>query len=170
MLDPGAPVADNTSMARLVRFRSEPLPAPLAGPVRRVLAQEHRLRPFSAVDPRETVRRVAGVAHALGLRSTVYRGAVDLRGAEIDHVWLELDGRVVDAAFPLLEEAFVGVLRRFVAGDVEADELAGAADAFSLDGRVLGRFPESIRYIGEPVWTSRPMLPPMVVTRAGGDS
>ena len=145
-------------MKHLVRFTSEPLPAALGADVRRMLQREHGLRPFSAVDARDTVRRVAGAAHALGLRGTVYRGSVDLRGAEVDHVWLELDGRVVDAAFPLLEDRFVSLLRRFVAGDVEAEELADAAALSSLDARVLGQFPETIRYIGEPVWASRPLL------------
>lgn len=146
-------------MKHLVRFRSEPLPAALGADVRRMLEREHVLRPFSATDARDTVRRVAGAAQSLGLRGTVYRGSVDLRGAEVDHVWLELDGRVVDAAFPLLEERFVSLLRRFVAGDVEAEELASAAALISLDARILGQFPETIRYIGEPVWISRPMLP-----------
>ncbi|HWH31246.1 MAG TPA: hypothetical protein VNU01_01100 [Egibacteraceae bacterium] len=142
------------------RFHSLALPAPVRAEVRSRLRRAHAGRPFSALDPRDTVRRVAGIAGELGLTATVYRGVVDLRGAEVDHVWLDLHGRVVDAAFPLLEREFVELLRRFVAGDLEPHEIAEAAAGFALDARVLGEFPEPIRYLGRPVWSTRRALEP----------
>lgn len=137
------------------RFRSLALPPSVRAQVHARLRRAHDHRPFSATDPRETVRRVAGIAAELGLAATVYRGVVDLRGAEVDHVWLDVHGRVLDAAFPLLEGRFVELLRRYVAGDLEADELAAAAERMELDARVLGEFPEPIRYLGHPVWSGR---------------
>lgn len=135
------------------RFRSLALPADVAGRVRERLARAHARQPFSAVDPRETVRRVARITEELGLRATVCRGAVDLRGAEADHVWLDVEGRVVDVAFPLLEEPFVMLLRRFVAGEASPEELAEAAASADVERRVLGEFPEPLGYFGAPVWS-----------------
>lgn len=137
------------------RFRSRPLPPTLDGLLRRRLAAEHQAEPLSALDPRATVRRVAAIAEDIGVRVTVYRGGLDLRGSEVDHVWLDLDGRVVDAAFPLFVEEFVEVLRRFVAGDAAGEELAAAAVHASLEERVLGLFPATTGYLGQPVWSHR---------------
>lgn len=160
MLDAEAEEADNLLVMHRTRFHSLALPAAVRAEVRARLRRAHEDRPFSATDPRDTVRRVATITRDLGLRATVYRGVVDLRGAEVDHVWLEFQGRVVDAAFPLHERQFVDLLRRFVAGDLEAEELAAAAERLELDARVLGEFPEPIRYLGRPVWSSRPALAP----------
>ena len=159
MLDAEAKEADNLHVMPMP-FRSLALPASVRAAVHARLQREHARRPFSATDARDTVRRVAGVTADLGLTATVYRGVVDLRGAEVDHVWLDLQGRVLDAAFPLREEQFVDLLRRFVSGDLEAEELACAAERLALDTRVLGEFPEPIRYLGRPVWSSRPALEP----------
>lgn len=137
------------------RFRSQPLPGGMDHRLRRRLAREHRAEPLSAVDPRATVRRVSVVAEELGLRATVYRGGVDLRGSEVDHVWLDIEGRVVDAAFPLFAADFVEVLRRFVAGDAPPEELAEAAAGATVEERVLGLFPPTAGYLGQPVWTQR---------------
>lgn len=137
------------------RFRSHPLPHGLDMQLRRRLAAAHRAEPLSAVDPRATIRRVRVLADDLGLRATVYRGGLDLRGSEVDHVWLDVDGRVVDAAFPLFVEGFVEVLRRFVAGDADADELAAAAVDATVEQRVLGLFPATAHYLGRPVWGQR---------------
>lgn len=140
---------------KTTRFRSRPLPPGSGAQLRERIAQLHRDDPLSAVDARATVRRVAAVAWQLGLPSTVYRGGLDLRGWEVDHVWLDVDGRVVDAAFPLFVEDFVEVLRRFVAGDSSDDELALAAAGAGVDERVLGVFPPTTGYLGRPVWSQR---------------
>lgn len=137
------------------RFRSRPLPGGLGDELRRRLAAAHTAEPLSAVDARATVRRVASLADGLGLRATVYRGGLGLRGSEVDHVWLDIDGRVVDAAFPLFVEGFVEVLRRFVAGDAEPHEIAAAAVNATIEERVLGLFPASANYLGQPVWSQR---------------
>jgi hypothetical protein len=136
-------------------FRSSAFPVHVAGELRRRLWREHAAAPFSAVDSRGTVRRVERVLRALGLSATVYRGALGLPGAEVDHLWVEVDGRVVDAALPVLDESFVALLRRFVAEDLTPEELASAAARATLDRRVVGEFPDTVRYIGAPLWSAR---------------
>ncbi|HVM00377.1 MAG TPA: hypothetical protein VM324_13880 [Egibacteraceae bacterium] len=138
------------------RFRSQPLPRALDAKLRRRLAAVHRDEPLSAVDTRATVRRVTAVTADLGLSATVYRGGLDLRGWEVDHIWLDVNGRVVDAAFPLFVEEFVDVLRRFVAGDASAEDLAAAAVDATVEQRVIGLFPPNAGYLGRPVWRQRP--------------
>jgi len=135
-------------------FSSRALPGTVRRQVHGRLHSAHAHQPFSTTDPRDTVRRVAQITHALGLRAVMYRGVVDLRGAEIDHVWLELEGRVIDAALPLHEVSFVELLRRFVAGDAEMDDLARAAAGLDVQARVVGEFPDPIRYLGRPVWSA----------------
>jgi hypothetical protein len=122
----------------------------------------HAAMPFTPLDPRGAVRRVAALLDDLALRSTVFRGGLDLRGAEVDHVWLAVAGEaedgppwVVDLAFPLFDDAFVAVLRRFVAGDAEAAELDAAGLAAGIEARVIGSFPDPMRYRGRPVWSER---------------
>lgn len=136
------------------RFHSQPLPQELDVELRRRLVAAHQEEPL-AVDARRTVRRVAALAAELGIPVTVYRGGLDLRGSEVDHVWLDVGGRVVDAAFPLFVDRFVEVLRRFVAGDADAEEVAGAAAGASVEERVLGLFPTRTGYLGQPVWSQR---------------
>ncbi|MEX2620621.1 MAG: hypothetical protein WD250_10410 [Egibacteraceae bacterium] len=136
----------------VTRFHSQPLPRELDRELRRRLVAAHREDPL-AVDARRTVRRVAALAADLGMAVTVYRGGLDLHGSEVDHVWLDVDGRVIDAAFPLFVDRFVEVLRRFVAGDASAEELAAAAAGASVEERVLGLFPTRTGYLGRPVWS-----------------
>jgi hypothetical protein len=102
------------------------------------------------------------------VETTVYRGGLDLRGVEIDHVWLAATHPdpcapdpqlrtpfVVDVAFPLFVDHFVEVLRRFVAGDATAAELDRAAAGAGVRQRVVGLFPAPVRYLGVPVWSAR---------------
>lgn len=144
-----------------VRFESRPLPDPVGGRLRTRLEREHEREPFSPLDPRSAVRRVIAVADELGLVTRVYRGGVDLRGIEADHVWLEVTGEnlpaayVVDAAFPLFIDRFVDTLRRFVAGDAQPTDLLAAAAEATVGDRVIGMFPRTVRYHGAPVWRPR---------------
>ncbi len=138
-----------------IAFSSRPLPGEVSPPLRRRLSQAHVSAPFSAVDPRDAARRTALIAEELGLEATVYRGALDLQGSEVDHIWVEFGGCVLDVAFPLFIPDFVEALRRFVVGDAEAAELDAVAAAAGLDQRVLGEFPQPLRYRGEPVWSAR---------------
>lgn len=143
----------------MTRFCSQPLPSALEEAVRQRLAPAHAEQPFSPLDPRLTARRVAALLTDLGLPLTLFRGGLDLRGVEVDHVWLaataEGTPRVVDAAFPLFSEEFVAVLRRFVSGDGSREELAAAAEGSAVDDRVLGVFPPPVGYLGAPVWSAR---------------
>ena len=142
-------------------FESQLVRSPLREGLTARLREAHTDEPFSSVDPRATVRRVATIVGALALDTTVYRGGVDLRGSEVDHVWLAVRYPetvrtfVVDAAFPLFSASFVEVLRRFVAGDAPPEALEEVAADSDLDDRVIGAFPEPVRYLGRPVWTSR---------------
>ena len=136
-------------------FRSRPLPVPFARGLVTRLREEHRRQPFSTLDPRDSVRRAAAVVTELGAESTVYRGALDLRGAEVDHVWLEFDGRVLDLAFPLFVPDFIDALRDYVVGSAEAQQLEDVAAATAVEDRVVGEFPAPLRYFGRPVWSSR---------------
>lgn len=142
-------------------FQSRELSAPLREELRDRLRRAHAEQPFSTVDPRTTVRRVAAIAADLGLQTTVYRGGVDLRGSEVDHVWLGVRppddpaAFVVDAALPLFSGSFVELLRRFVVGEVPAEALEAAAVSSDVEQRVIGTFPAPVRYLGKPVWTAR---------------
>lgn len=138
-----------------IAFCSRPLPSAVAPTLRRRLSQAHRSDPFTALDPRHAARRAVAIVDDVGLEATVYRGALDLEGSEVDHVWLDLDGRVIDVAFPLLVPSFVELLRGFVVGDVDAAQLQAAAATAGIDQRVLGEFPPPLRYRGEPVWSDR---------------
>lgn len=144
----------------VTRFDSRPLPEGLSTALRARLEREHRERPFSTVDCRETVRRVEAILESFDVSATVYRGGLDLRGAEVDHVWVavrpeareDARGYVLDVAFPLFAEDFVATLRRFVAGDAADAELAAAAAPAGVEARVVGVFPARLRYLGQPVW------------------
>lgn len=152
---------------RTTRFHSRALPGALDKRVRARLDAAHRDQPFSPLDTREAARRAAAIVADLGLQATIYRGGLDLRGVEVDHIWLaasafaaqdrvdEFAPFVVDAAFPLFSPAFVAALRRFVAGDGTREELAAAAEGSAVDDRVLGVFPAPMRYLGAPVWSAR---------------
>jgi hypothetical protein len=144
-------------------FEPRPLPERVARAVRVRIARVHASRPLSTVDPRETIRRVRLALDGLPLELDVYRGGLDLRGAEVDHIWLAVRTRddppeeayVLDAAFPLFHERFVTTLRRFVAGDAGADDLVAAARETGIDERVIGLYPDPMRYRGNPLWASR---------------
>jgi hypothetical protein len=142
-------------------FQSRPLPGSLGDVLRDRLEQAHRVSPFSALEPRTAVNRAARIIADLGIASTVYRGGLDLQGAEVDHLWLaacpQLPGEpvVIDVAFPLFVHPFVDVLRRFVAGDATAAELERAAAGTDVRQRVLGVFPAPLRYLGAPIWSAR---------------
>lgn len=133
----------------------------LSADVRARLGEEHRRRPFVASDVRDAVRRAAGTLTDLPVSAVTFRGGLQLRGVEVDHIWLVLraedaeDPCVIDVAFPLFAEDFVALLPRFVAGEVEREELDDVGRDAALDQRVLGRMPRSVRYCGMPVWSSR---------------
>lgn len=136
-------------------FASTALPPQLAEALGARLAASSAQRPFSPLDVREAARRCVAILAGLGARATVFRGGLDLRGAEVDHLWVAVDGAaVLDAAFPLHSPTFVDVLRRFVAGDARPEELEAAAPG-GLDGRVLGLIPPTMSYRGAPVWSAR---------------
>ena len=143
-----------------MRFRSHPLPAGLDAAIRERLAASHAEQPFTPLEPRRAARRVAALCAELEVTATMYRGGLDLRGVEVDHVWLALDpgdsaAFVVDAAFPLFSPLFVDELRRFVCGDTSREQLAVLAQDAPVDERVLGVFPPPVHYLGAPVWSAR---------------
>ncbi|MFT5222843.1 MAG: hypothetical protein ACI867_001149 [Glaciecola sp.] len=120
------------------------------------LKSEHAERPFQACDVRDAARRVVRLARACGLSAQVVRGGLDLGGAELDHVWAIVDERVVDVALPVNAGDFVSALRAFVAGDLAEDELDRAANEHAFGARVVGQYPKALRYLGLPVFGSRP--------------
>jgi hypothetical protein len=143
-------------------FEPRPLPAGIRRTLQARLRAAHDDWPFSPVDPRGTVRRVTELLGGLGLRATVYRGGLDLRGVEVDHLWVAVgsDGEagpfsVLDVAFPLFDATFVEVLRRFVPGDARTEELEAAGRHAGVDARVIGEFPAPMRYLGQPLWAER---------------
>lgn len=137
------------------RFRPDDFPAPVAARLRARLARAHADSPFGPRDVREAARRTAEVARELMLDAVVVRGGLDVGGAELDHVWTVVEGRVVDVSLPVIAEAFVDRLRSYVAGDVDAVELDRVAHGYTLDWRVVGAFPGSLRYVGLPVFAER---------------
>ena len=141
--------------SRATVFRSQALPDDLAASVRDRLVALTAEQPFSPLDARDAVSRLGRGLAGLGVPTTVYRGALDLRGTEVDHLWLDLEGHVVDVAFPLFLTDFVDALRAFVAGDADAHDLVRAAAAARLEDLVLGQFPTTLRYLGAPVWSAR---------------
>jgi hypothetical protein len=138
-----------------IAFQSRPLPDRVATALQQRLGDAHSRQPFSALDPRRAARRVSTIAEQMGLSPTVVRGALDLDGTEVDHLWLDVEGRVVDVAFPLFVPSFVAVLRQWVIGEADGEQLAGAAEDATLEQRVLGEFPPPLRYRGAPVWSAR---------------
>jgi hypothetical protein len=139
-----------------IAFQSQPLPRRVATTLRARLREAHVRHPFEALDPRDAARRVVSIAAELDLEPTVVRGSLDLDGTEVDHLWLALDGRVIDVAFPLFVPSFVVSLRRWVTGEIECDQLSALAADAGVEQRVLGEFPPPLRYRGQPVWSARP--------------
>lgn len=136
-------------------YRSSELPAPTGPRLRTALAREHAREPFSPRDVRAAAARVQQVATDLGVVVDVVRGGVDVGGAELDHVWAVVVGHVVDVTMPLRSAAFAEVLRAYVAGDIDEDELDHSAHGYAFEWRVLGEFPARLRYVGLPVWGQR---------------
>jgi len=139
------------------RTRSYPparFPDPLGARLRDALATAHGEEPFSALDVRATARRVVDVGRRLALEPEVVRGRVDLGGAELDHVFVVVGDRVVDVALPLAAEGFTALVRAYVAGDLEAEELARAAATHDLDACVVGDYRDPLAYRGAPLWSA----------------
>ncbi|CAN5188291.1 hypothetical protein BH23ACT9_BH23ACT9_08470 [soil metagenome] len=146
------------STARI--FSSVSIDRQLRAALVRRLTVDHAERPFSPGDPRETVVRVGRHLGDLGLQAVRIRGTVTVTGVEVDHVWLAVgspgtDGWVLDASLPLREPAFVGALAGYVAGMISGAELAAAALGMGIEQRVLGVFPPSATYRGQPYWSTR---------------
>lgn len=137
------------------RYRSGELPGPTGPRLRAALASAHAQEPFTPRDVRSAVARVRSVASRLGVRTDVVRGGVDVGGAELDHVWAVVEGHVIDVTMPLRSRAFADVLRAYVAGDVDDDELDTVAHGYGFVWRVVGEFPATLRYVGLPVWGER---------------
>jgi hypothetical protein len=133
----------------------------LVAELRRRLAVEHRRRPFVASDARDAVQRSRQALEDLAVTTVTFRGGLQLRGAEVDHVWLAVsaaDGEspwVLDVAFPLFAADFVELLPRYVVGEIERTDLDRVSRHAALEQRVLGRLPPAARYCGEPVWSVR---------------
>lgn len=137
------------------RYRPGPLPSPTGPRLRSALAREHGREPFTPRDVRGAARRVRTVAAALGYEAEVIRGGVDVGGAELDHVWTVVADHVIDVTLPLRSELFAGILRPYVAGDLDDDEFDRAVHGYTFEWRVIGEFAERFRYVGLPVWSQR---------------
>lgn len=134
------------------RFGGSPLAARGAPRLRSALALEHARTPFHPGDVRDAARRVAGLCRSLDFEPVTIRGGLDVGGAELDHVWVVVDRDVViDVALPLRAPSFVDALRRYVADEISASDLAWRAHAYGLDWRVVGQAPAGVRYTGAPV-------------------
>ncbi|MFP5310101.1 MAG: hypothetical protein ACLGIR_11055 [Actinomycetes bacterium] len=138
------------------RFRPATFAPPVAARLRAGLALAHASEPFTPSDPRGAAGRVARLAEALGLDVVTVRGGLDVGGAELDHVWVAVEGRVVDPTVVAGSSRFVAALRAYVAGDLDADDLDFLAHGHPIERRVLGAFPDTLGYVGAPVWSSRP--------------
>jgi hypothetical protein len=136
------------------RLEPRPFPSPLRSRLCSAIATAHEQQPFSPAEVRQAANRVVALLERFGLQATMFRGGLDVGGAEIDHVWVVADGRVLDVAFPLFSPGFLECLRAYVAGDVDDDQLEQAAHPYSVRWRVVGLFPESCRYRGAPVWSA----------------
>lgn len=137
------------------RFRPEAFPSPVGSRLRSALVREHGRHPFTPRDVRDAARRVVDVAGRLRLNAVVVRGGVDVGGAELDHVWAVVDGRVVDMTLPLRSGAFLSMLRAYVAGDLSGEHLDRVVHGYTLEWRVVGEFPADVRYVGAPIWLRR---------------
>jgi len=139
-------------MRRATTYAPAPFPAPAGPRLVEALRSVHRAEPFGPGDVRETARRVVDVAVALGFEPVIVRGGVDVGGAELDHVFVVVEERVVDVALPLHAAGFVAAVRAWVAGDIDASQLTAEAARYGLDDRVVGEYPAGLRYRGAPLW------------------
>ena len=137
------------------RFRPDDFPPRTASRLRALLARAHADQPFGPRDVRDAARRAADLARELALDAVVVRGGLDVGGAELDHVWTVVEGRVVDVSLPVVSGSFVAALRAYVAGDLDGVELDRLAHGYTLEWRVLGTFPDGVRYVGLPVFGER---------------
>jgi hypothetical protein len=71
---------------------------------------------------------------------------------------LGVDDIVIDLAFPLFIPDVRSLLPRFVAGEIEPEDLETAAASSGIEHRVLGLLPPKTRYVGQPVWAERDMV------------
>lgn len=136
------------------RYTPGEFPPGIGSRLRAALAHEHAREPFGPADVRAAAHRVVALATSLSLDAVVIRGGLDVGGAELDHLWADVEGRVVDVSLPVCSEAFLEDLRAYVAGDLADDELDRRAHGYRLGDRVVGRFPVRLGYLGAPVWHS----------------
>ncbi|MDX1658463.1 MAG: hypothetical protein R3343_06555, partial [Nitriliruptorales bacterium] len=115
------------------RFEPRPFPSPAGARLRSALARAHGFEPFRPNDARRGAHRVRVIAEEIGLDAVVVRGGLDVGGAELDHLWVVADGRVVDITMPVISEAFGALLRAYVAGDLDADDLDRAAHGYTIE-------------------------------------
>lgn len=139
-------------MARTTVYEPAPFPAPVRDELVTTLEELHEQEPFGPYDVRATARRVVDAASGLGLESMMVRGRVDVGGAELDHVFVVAEERVVDLALPVRAPTFAHLVRAWVAGDLDITELVEAASRHGLEDRVVGDYPQPLRYRGAPLW------------------
>lgn len=140
------------AMRRLTTYRPTSFPTPVRRRLVQALAAAHEDEPFGPDDVRAVAHRVVTLVERVGLAPVIVRGGVDVGGAELDHVFVVVEDRVVDVALPVRAAPFAEVVRAWVAGDVERDELWGRAADYGLEDRVVGEFPAGVRYRGAPLW------------------
>ncbi len=129
-------------MRQPIIFAPVPFPTPVREELVETLQELHASEPFGPYDVRATARRVVDAAADLGLEPMMVRGRVDVGGAELDHVFV-----VVDPCGP-----FASTIRAWVAGDLDLQELVERAARHGLEDRVVGDYPEQLRYTGAPLW------------------
>lgn len=137
---------------RSVSYDPVPFPARVREELVAALAVLHESEPFGPQDVRAAARRVVDAAAAIGLEPMMVRGSVDIGGAELDHVFVVVDERVVDVALPVRAPGFTGAVRAWVAGDLDLQELAARASRHGLEERVVGEYPRPLQYRGAPLW------------------
>lgn len=138
-----------------MRFESRPIPAKFKGFVQN-LAEEHEKQPFPPVDSlRKSISRVETIAAEHSLEYQRIRGGVCLRSAEVDTVWLAINSSeqeaplVVDVSLPLKNPQFTDSLARWISDEITTQELEDIAALTDFEERILGEFPDSVRYIGQ---------------------
>lgn len=139
-------------MRRSVVYDPVPFPTEVRGELVATLEQLHADEPFGPMDVRATARRVAGAAATIGLEPMMVRGRVDVGGAELDHVFVVVDDRVVDLALPVRAASFAQTVRAWVAGDLDHGELVARAAQHGIEDRVVGDYPRRLCYRGAPLW------------------
>lgn len=137
---------------RSVTFEPAPFPVGIEDRLVAALERLHDSEPFGPQDVRASARRVVDAVTEMGLEPTLVRGRVDVGGAELDHVFVVVDDRVVDVALPVRDPAFTGAVRAWVAGDLDLQELAARASRYGLEDRVVGEYPRPLCYRGAPLW------------------